>query len=207
MVDLAYTHAQAKEVAPLTNLEGGRAEAAMAMPLRGSPPLITDGVDKMYRPLVEIHTIATTQLVKFAYWHWFDSTHSLDQVETSRQRKAATPSTIRLVPLPPSISLPRPCYGSRASASSPRLPTKLARVAWTHHLSATRGVHARVDKVTSSRTRSRSHVAPPPSTPLATRGTCFNVLSEAARRPQASTRRHHLTSLPTTRCRHAFRGP
>jgi hypothetical protein len=61
MVDFASTQVQAKEVAPQARRKGVHAEAAAAKPLNASPPLTADGVDKMYRYLVEIHAIAATQ--------------------------------------------------------------------------------------------------------------------------------------------------
>jgi hypothetical protein len=48
MVDFVSTQAQAEEVAPPANCEGGQAEAVAAKPLIVSPPLTIDGVDKMY---------------------------------------------------------------------------------------------------------------------------------------------------------------
>jgi hypothetical protein len=53
-------------VSPPASREGDQAEAAVAKPLSTSPLLIVDGVDKMYRQLVEIHAIATAQLVECA---------------------------------------------------------------------------------------------------------------------------------------------
>jgi hypothetical protein len=48
MVDFTSTQAQAKKVAPPVSRKGGQAEATAAKPLSASPPLTTDGVDKMY---------------------------------------------------------------------------------------------------------------------------------------------------------------
>jgi hypothetical protein len=62
MVDFTSTQARAKEVAPLASHEGVQIEAAAAKPLSASPPLTDDGVDKMYRQLVEICAIATARL-------------------------------------------------------------------------------------------------------------------------------------------------
>jgi hypothetical protein len=64
MVDLASTHAQVKEVAPLANREGGQDEAITAKPLSASPLLTTDRMDKMYHQLAEIHAIAAAQLAE-----------------------------------------------------------------------------------------------------------------------------------------------
>jgi hypothetical protein len=60
MVDFASTQAQAKEVAPSANREGDQTEAAVAKPPSTSPPLITNGVDKMYHQLAEVHANAAT---------------------------------------------------------------------------------------------------------------------------------------------------
>jgi hypothetical protein len=57
MVDFTSTQARAKKVSPSASHEGGQTEAAMAKPPCASPPLTTDGVDKMYRQLAEIHII------------------------------------------------------------------------------------------------------------------------------------------------------
>jgi hypothetical protein len=48
MVDLASSQAQAEEVAPPASREWGQAEATTPKSLSSSPPLTTDGVDKMY---------------------------------------------------------------------------------------------------------------------------------------------------------------
>jgi hypothetical protein len=49
MVDVASTQAQAKEVAPPANHEGGgEAEVIAAKPPNASPSIPANGVDKMY---------------------------------------------------------------------------------------------------------------------------------------------------------------
>jgi hypothetical protein len=60
IVDFASTHARAKGVASSTSHEGGQPEATAAKPLNASPPPTTDGVDKLYHQIAEIHAIATT---------------------------------------------------------------------------------------------------------------------------------------------------
>jgi hypothetical protein len=67
MVDFVSTQAQAKEVAPPASREGGQDEATAAKPLSASHLLTTDGVDKMYRQLAEIHAIAAAQLAECAH--------------------------------------------------------------------------------------------------------------------------------------------
>jgi hypothetical protein len=101
MVGFASTQAQAEEVAPPANHERGQAEATAAKLLSASPPLTTDGVDKMYRQLAEIHAITATQLAECAHLHLSDSTPRSVQVGTGQPRPVVTPSTIRLAPSPP----------------------------------------------------------------------------------------------------------
>jgi hypothetical protein len=96
MVDFASTQAHAEEVAPPICHEVGQAKATVARPLSFSPLLTTDGVDKMYRELVEIHTIAATQLVECAHWCRSDSTPSSVRAGTGQPRPIVMPSTIRL---------------------------------------------------------------------------------------------------------------
>jgi hypothetical protein len=55
MVDFASTHVSG---------EGCQAKHVVAKPLSASPKLTTNGVDKMYCQLAEIHAIATMQLVE-----------------------------------------------------------------------------------------------------------------------------------------------
>jgi hypothetical protein len=76
MVDFTSTQAQGKEAALTASLEGGQTEATAAMPLSASPLLTTDGVDKMYRQLADIHAIIAAQLAEFAHWCRSDSTPS-----------------------------------------------------------------------------------------------------------------------------------
>jgi hypothetical protein len=80
---------------------GGQAKAATAKPSNTSPLLTTDGVDKMYHQLAEIHAITTAQLVECACSHQSDSTPSLVWVRTGRLKPIMMPSMIRLVPSPP----------------------------------------------------------------------------------------------------------
>jgi hypothetical protein len=61
MVDFASTQARAKGVAPCANHEVGQTKAALAKPQNASPPPTADGVDMIYRQLVEIHAITAAQ--------------------------------------------------------------------------------------------------------------------------------------------------
>jgi hypothetical protein len=56
MVDLATTRAQAKGAAPFASGEGGYTEADTTTPLKALLPP-SDGLDKLYHQLAEIHTI------------------------------------------------------------------------------------------------------------------------------------------------------
>jgi hypothetical protein len=68
MTDFTSTQAQAKEVTPQSNYEGGwQDEATAVKPLSASPPLTANWVDKMYCQLAEIHAITTAQLEKCAH--------------------------------------------------------------------------------------------------------------------------------------------
>jgi hypothetical protein len=67
MVDFVATQAQAKGAAPSANDEGGQTEAAADRPPIDLPPPATDGVDRMYHQLAEIHTITAMQLVECAH--------------------------------------------------------------------------------------------------------------------------------------------
>jgi hypothetical protein len=100
MVDFTSTRASTIEVAPHVSCEGSQVRAVVAKPLSTSPPLTTDGVDKVYYQLGEIHGIATAQLAECARWHQSDSTPSLIQPRTSWKRPTEMPCTIRLAPSP-----------------------------------------------------------------------------------------------------------
>jgi hypothetical protein len=68
MVDLATTQAQTKGASPFVNRKESQTEAIMAKPLNMLLPPPADRVDKLYHQLVEIHAIATAQLVECAHW-------------------------------------------------------------------------------------------------------------------------------------------
>jgi hypothetical protein len=100
MVDLATTQAQAKGVAPSTTHEGGQIEAAAAKHLNALPPPSTNGVDRLYRQLAEIHVIATTQLAECTRWCWSDPTSSPIHAKVSWQRPTVELLTARRAPPP-----------------------------------------------------------------------------------------------------------
>jgi hypothetical protein len=77
MVDFTATQSWAKAAAPSANHGGGQTEATTIKTLSALPSPTVDGVDKMYRQLVEIHTIATTQLEECARCCRSDPTSSL----------------------------------------------------------------------------------------------------------------------------------
>jgi hypothetical protein len=52
-------------------------------PLNTSPPTPTDGVDKLYHQLPEIHVIAAEELAECARWHQVGPTSNLAQARTS----------------------------------------------------------------------------------------------------------------------------
>jgi hypothetical protein len=62
-----------KGEAPTANREGGQVAAKA---LNTSPPPTTNGVDRLYHQLAEIHTIAATQLAECTRWPSSDSTLS-----------------------------------------------------------------------------------------------------------------------------------
>jgi hypothetical protein len=62
--------------APSASHDGGQTEAAVATTLNMLLPPSTDGVDRMYRQLADIHAIATASLAECAHWHRSDPTSS-----------------------------------------------------------------------------------------------------------------------------------
>jgi hypothetical protein len=68
MVDYTSTQAQAKELAPPCSRGEAQAKATMTKYRSALPPFSADGVDRMYRQLVEIHAIATALLAECARW-------------------------------------------------------------------------------------------------------------------------------------------
>jgi hypothetical protein len=104
MIDYALVQGWGKGEAPTASSEGGWAAANA---LNASPPHTTDGMDKLYCQLAEIHTIATAQLAESARWRRSDSTPSLVQARTSQQRPDEIPSTTRMAPPPPTDFSPQ----------------------------------------------------------------------------------------------------
>jgi hypothetical protein len=68
MMHYAPTQARFKGSISTPSCGWGKVEAAATKAPSTSPPPITDGVDKLYRQLVEIHTIAAVQLMEGARW-------------------------------------------------------------------------------------------------------------------------------------------
>jgi hypothetical protein len=100
MVDFASTQAWAKGEALSTNRES-QTKAAAAKPLNASPPPTTNGMDRLYRQLAEIHAITAMQLAECACWRQSDPTPSLVQAGIGWQRPTMMPSVTRLAPSSP----------------------------------------------------------------------------------------------------------
>jgi hypothetical protein len=62
MMDYASTQAQAKGVASTSSRDECHTEAATTRTPKASPPPTVDGVDKMYRQMVEICAITSAQI-------------------------------------------------------------------------------------------------------------------------------------------------
>jgi hypothetical protein len=76
MGDFTATKAQAKGAAPCASRVVGQTEAVVAKTPRASPPPTANRVDRMYRQLAVINTIAVVQLAKCAYWRRSSPTSS-----------------------------------------------------------------------------------------------------------------------------------
>jgi hypothetical protein len=100
LVDFAATQARTKGAAPSANREGAPTEAATAKPPNASPPPTANGVDRLYRQLMEIHAMTTVQLVECTYWCQFDPTSSPVHAGASRQRPIMEPSVAGMAPPP-----------------------------------------------------------------------------------------------------------
>jgi hypothetical protein len=101
MVFFTFTQACTKEVTSPAIREGSEMGATVVKPLSVSPPLTTDGVDKMYYQLMEIHAISTVQLAECAPWRRFDPANSPVRAGAGWQRLTVVPSVVVLAPSPP----------------------------------------------------------------------------------------------------------
>jgi hypothetical protein len=68
MVDFTATQAQAKGATPSAHRERGQIGTAVTKTPSALPSPTTDGVDRMYRQLAEIHAITVVQLAECARW-------------------------------------------------------------------------------------------------------------------------------------------
>jgi hypothetical protein len=107
MVDLTATRARVKEAASSANRKASQTKTTAATPLNALPPPSVDGMDMLYHQLVEIHTIATAQLVECAHWRRFDPTSSPVYARASWQRPIVEPSAARMAPPPTTDFLPQ----------------------------------------------------------------------------------------------------
>jgi hypothetical protein len=103
-MDLTATQAQAKGVAPFASREGGQTVAIVATPLNALPPPSTDGVDRLYHQLAEIHAITATKLVECACWCQSALASSPIHARAGWQRPVAEPSTTRTTSPPADFS-------------------------------------------------------------------------------------------------------
>jgi hypothetical protein len=101
MVDFTSTQTQAKDLAPLVHQGEPRTEVVTARSPSTLPPLTTDGVNRMYHQLAEIHTNVVAQLEQCTRWHQADSTARSVRAGMSRPRPSAAPTTTRLAQSPP----------------------------------------------------------------------------------------------------------
>jgi hypothetical protein len=103
--------------APIASHEGGQVAVKA---LNASHLPTTDGVDKLYRQLVEIHAITAAQLAECPCWHRSDSTPSLVRARNTgrgpmrRHPRQGHLHRYRLT------SPPKPRCGSKAHMSSPQ---------------------------------------------------------------------------------------
>jgi hypothetical protein len=150
-VVLTTTQAQAKGAAPSTSREGDQTVAIVATPINVLPPPSTDGVDKLYRQLAEIHTIIAAQLGECTHLHLSDPTFSLVHARAGWRMNIAEPAVSRMAS-PPSSFSPQGSHDNGASASSPKLSIRLMSVRWARNPYAMHGTHARADTITRRHT-------------------------------------------------------
>jgi hypothetical protein len=98
MIDYAPARARSKGLISTPSCGWGQVEATVAKAPSTSPLPTTDGVDKLYHQLVEIHAITATQLVESTHWCRSNSTPSPVQASTSWQGPDMTSSTTRAAP-------------------------------------------------------------------------------------------------------------
>jgi hypothetical protein len=101
MVDFTSTQAMAMELAPPVHRGEAQSEGVVDKSPSTPPPLIADGVDRMYRQLAEIQANVTVQLVECAHWRQTNPTPCSALVGASRPRPDTVPSVTRLTPLTP----------------------------------------------------------------------------------------------------------
>jgi hypothetical protein len=107
MVDLVTSQTQAKGAAPSINRKGGQTKTTMASPLSMPSPPSTDGVDRLYDQLAEIHSIAAAQLVECAHWLQSDLMASPVHARAGWQTPIVEPSTTMMAPPPPTDFSPQ----------------------------------------------------------------------------------------------------
>jgi hypothetical protein len=88
-------------MAPPSHRGEAPAEAAAPKFPSTSPLLTTDGLDRIYHQLAEIHIVATMQLAECDHWCRMDSSPHSARAGTSRQRYDAVPPVMKLAPSPP----------------------------------------------------------------------------------------------------------
>jgi hypothetical protein len=99
-MDYAAIEAQPEVVSSTHHCQWDPAEATVAMTMSLSPPPTADKVDRLYRQLVEIHTIVVAQLVECARWRRSTPAPSLVWASTGRQGADMMLFMIRTVPPP-----------------------------------------------------------------------------------------------------------
>jgi hypothetical protein len=85
MMEFISNLAQDKGVAPTAICEEGHTEATANKPPKDSPMPPSDGVDKMYSQLAEIHALTAAQLAECARWHWSNLTSNMAHAGASWQ--------------------------------------------------------------------------------------------------------------------------
>jgi hypothetical protein len=112
MMDFASIQARPKRVSLTSSREEGHTEAIAARPPKVAIPPTTDGVDKIYHQLVEIHALTAAQLAECARWRRSNPTSNAAHASGDWRGPTMESSTMRTVPLPltdfsPHASLPQ----------------------------------------------------------------------------------------------------